>query len=112
MIEKPAMMRQFPRKEAQGIQGASTRLGEGNEPALYPDTKGGQPKTRGRNASQIALIGRPDVASVSDNSSIRIGLLPKIEKIHSFQRLQEIVITIGKELGTDKCLFTRDRREK
>jgi hypothetical protein len=96
MVEKTSVVRHFLPQKTKRVEGAPASFGVSHVAPLVADAKRSQPETRRSDAPQVALIRLADIASVADETRIRVRLFPKKSKICSFEFLKQGVIA-GRE---------------
>jgi hypothetical protein len=73
----------------------------GNKAAFFSNAKSRQSEARGGDAPQIAIVRASDIAAVSDNPRLRIGLFPEISKIGGLEFLKKRIVLVGKRFWRD-----------
>jgi hypothetical protein len=96
VVEKSTVIWKFLPVKTQGIQNSFFGFRMRNETAVIAYAQSRQSETGGGDAPQIAFIGAPDIAAISNDARIWIRLFPEIAKVGGFQLLKKCVVLVGK----------------
>src|SRR5439155_10008155 len=93
VIKKTSVIGEFFPEEAQRVNNALSRLRHRDVPTFLSDTDCCQPKSRGGNAGDYAVVNRADIAPVFHHAGVRIDLLPEVTEIQMFDFLKKLIVS-------------------